>query len=554
MAYIYGRPGHHITAGAQRRDILLRIALPLLFLLALASAGLHAFLHGSYIITAFFVIFFVVLLLRFEELGLTLALRLSGAETKARANQVVAKTLRLLPDGYHVFHGLNFAGTHVDHAVVGPNGFFLITARTNLGTITESRESLRLNGWPFLGDLVGRSWRQSKALLRHLNLLHSGAVQVCPVLCFSRANVETERIVRGVMISQASTLVRMILDHESPLSSERILELTGSLARLTGDGGGQAEASHLDASAGEGASAGRARPACSKCRHIPSDLEADLFPGECPRCGRLYSAGHEDEPSAQPTIPSALGASAAPLVTACLIVACGAALLSYQAGLFDSGGTASARVPAPRAEADATPKAAPGRTPSTAAQPALPDAAQTTPAQTAPGQTDVPSTQAEGKTAENPKTADGASPASPEDDNRQPQAASATETPGGAPAVPGPQPPADPAEPDGMQDRTACGTDNATTPAAQAQSAPPGPKSPAGLATEGTLTVVTARPAVMWLTNDQTFKRFGPYRTTPRKALDIVLPKGCYTLVLDENGRRRQTTVSFLADTGRLEL
>ena len=67
MAYIYGSPGQDdITASFDgRRAILLRIALPLLFLLALASAGLHAFLQGSYILTALSAVFFVSLLLRF---------------------------------------------------------------------------------------------------------------------------------------------------------------------------------------------------------------------------------------------------------------------------------------------------------------------------------------------------------------------------------------------------------------------------------------------------------------------------------------------------------
>lgn len=553
MAYIYGRPGHNASTGAQRRDIFLRIALPLLFLLVLASAGLHAFLHGSYVITAFFVVFFVVLLLRFEELGLTLTLRLSGTETKARADQIVAKTLRLLPDGYHVFHDLNFAGTRVDHAVVGPNGFFLITSRTNLGTITESRESLRLNGWPFLGDLIGRCWRQSKTLLRHLDMERSGAVQVCPVLCFSRASVDTGRLVRGVMIAQASNLVRMLLEHESPLSSEKILELTDRLARLTSVAAGQAEATHLDAPAGDISAARKARPACGKCSHIPSDLEADLFPGECPRCGRLYSASREDEPSAPAVSPAALGTSAAPLATACLIVACGTALLAYQAGLFDPDGTASASIPAPRATADAARQGAPVRAPSPATQPARAAAVQAKSDQAASGQADsVATLKTERDAAEETKTPGDGSNHSPEDDSRQPLAASTTETPGGTAAAPQPQSPTDPQDPDERQARTACDTANATEPPTQAKQG--GPKSPAGLATEGTLTIVTARPAVMWLTNDQTFKRFGPYRTKSRMELDIVLPKGCYTLVLDENGRRRQTTVSFLADTGRLEL
>lgn len=533
MAYIYGSQGRDGIAatGAGRKDILLRFALPLLFLFALASAGLHAFLHGSYIITAFFAVFFVILLLRFEELGLTLALRLSGAETAARANRIVARTLRLLPEGYHVFHGLEFGGVRIDHAVVGLGGFFLITVRTNIGSITETRESLRLNGWPFLGDLIGESWRQSRALLRRLDLENSGSVQVCPVLCFSRGNVETGRMVRGVMVTQASTLVRMILEHESPLSSEKIMQLTDKLAPLVRFRTEEAEATHRAAFDGmddDLSDAAALRPACSKCRHTPSDLEAQLFPNECPRCGRLYSPGHAEEQTAL-ALPRT---SATAVAATCLIVAAGSSLLAYQAGLFDQDR------PVPiRAEADAD--NASRQTEEIALAPV------------APTVTSSLTTRPSSATQAAEKSAGPAEAQIREPESRIPHASDPVQGIGADDGESHASP--SPSAPDReVAAGNPAGDANATS-VTQTQAAPAEPKSSPRSPAEGTLTIVTARPTTLVLTNDQTLKRFGPYETKPGKALDIVLPKGCYSVVLVDNGRRRQTTVSFLGDTGRLE-
>ena len=541
MAYIYGRPGINdtVTDRARRKDILLRIALPLLFLFILASAGLHAFQHGSYVLTALFVAFFVFLVLRFEELGLTLAQRLSGGDAKARADRIVAKTLRLLPEGYQVFHGLDVGGAHIDHAVVGPNGFFLITTKTHLGRVTESRDSLRLNGWPFLTDIIGQSWRQSQALLRRLDLQHSGAVQVCPVLCFSRGSVETGRLVRGVMIAQASTLSRMILEHESPLSSEKILLLTDSLAPLVRIKANVIEATHLDRQEDDGPAHAR-RPACGKCRHVPSDLEAELFPGECPRCGRLYSSGNDEDPSY--TVPAALGSSPAPLAVAGLLVVSGVALLAWQAGLVGPGPSDPAPVsqpadaePAPVQESVETEPTPPVPDPSgpASAESAGPIPAQGKNASPVPAQTSLGQEEAGANVSSN----------SPKDPATQVQAAPGTDSANETTAA-------------SQADATAQGqhADAACEPAAMGeQQAQAARRSPANLSAEGTLTIVSARPLTLWLTNDQNFKRFGPYRTSARKALDIVLPKGCYSVVLLDDGRLRQTTVSFLSDSGRLD-
>lgn len=532
MAYIYGSPGQDdVTASFDgRKAILLRIALPLLFLLALASAGLHAFLQGSYILTALSAVFFVFLLLRFEELGLTLAQRLSGSEAKARADRMVAKTLRQLPDGYHVFHDLELGGVRIDHAVVGPNGFFPIMNRTNLGRITVVRDSLRLSGWPFLRDVISLSWRRSQTLLRHLDLGHAGHLQVCPVLCFSRASVEAGRLMRGVMIAQVSNLARQIQEHESTLGSEKLLKLTDKLAPMVRAKTDEPEITHQETLPGQA----EARPApesrrraCSKCHHVPSDLEAELFPGECPRCGRLHAA--VPDAASTPSQPEASRTPAAALVTACLIVAAGSALLAHQAGLFDSDRPVEASMTPADGALDAPP-----RTPEPApAQDAQPNA------------------------AESPRTQPAAEPARTEPaDKPEPTAAAAAPQPV-SDRAPSATPTADAPNEDASAGSAAPAANpvNATAALSAPDTRPAAaiPQPPRRDASLGTLTIVTARPITLWLTNDQTAKRFGPYETSPRKALEIVLPKGFYSVILVDNGRRRKTTVSFLGDAGRLE-
>jgi hypothetical protein len=544
MAYIYGSPGRDevTTSFAGRKGILLRIALPLLFLLVLASAGLHAFLLGSYFLTAVSVVFFVFLLLRFEELGLTLAQRLSGAEAKARADRMVAKTLRLLPDGYHVFHDLELGGVRIDHVVVGPNGFFPVINRTNLGRITDVRDSLRLNGLPFLRDIVSLAWGRSHALLRQLDLGHSGDLQVCPVLCFSRAGVDAGRLMRGVMITQTSSLVRLILEHESSLSSEKILKLTDKLAPMVRVKTGEPEVTHQETPPGpdETRPAAQSRwPACSKCHHVPSDLEAELFPGECPRCGRLHSTAPAEE--SRPSLPGVTRTPAAALATACLIVAAGSALLAYQAGLFDSDRPVEASVTPAQSALDAAPRA-----PATAPPAARPEAAE------------VPRTQPAALPAAEQALPEAADKPAPAAAAAGPQAAMDL-TPAAPPAAAAPKEdtPADAAREAGAAANAAPvgRAANATSPAAapDTRTAAAMPQNSRRDASVGTLTIVTARPVTLWLTNDHTSKRFGPFETSPRKALDIVLPKGFYSVVLVDNGKRRQTTVSFLGDAGRLE-
>ncbi len=549
MAYIYGSSGlSSVTETKVPRNLLLRSGLPLIFLLLLAVAGLYAFLHAHYWLVGFFSIFFVGGVLRFEELGLTVAHRFSHEGTNSPADQVVAKTLRLLPNEYHVFHNLHFNTVHIDHAVVGPNGFFLVKTKSHLGNITASGESLRLNGWPFLRDLFDQCWTQAQALRNILDLTYSAGIQFSPVLCFSRANVQISRLVRGVLITQTSSLVPRILEHEDSLSEEKILRLIDKLSEFLCVKNDcvistQNEAHSFPSTAQPQASN---LPVCPKCHHQASVEEMELFPDECLKCGSLYSFNPEapvpaltDQHSAtiwRPTVPQ--------LLVAALLIAGGAGLFAHQIGLFRP------RLPGPEerqpqeteSTATETPKiltqAAPvpsqptnashAPTPATEHAPSLPNQVAMTPvvansttsvateSAIPQGNLSSPNIMSEPGPALHPRTA----------------SANATQVPGSQNSS------THPPGPEHDSNATAQG---------------PRPKSPAEYSKTGTLKITSPYSITVWFTNQQTFKQFGPYETNANAAKDIVLPKGIYSVLVLAQGKRKQTTMSFLSDKGQLD-
>jgi len=562
MAHIHGSTIHSsITrASARRKDIMLRLVLPLLFVLMLAAAGLYAFNQSQPWITAFFAVFFIAAILRFEELGLTLSHYLSHSQTNARATQIVNKALQQLPDEYHVFHDLHFEGNQLDHAVIGPNGLFLIKTRSHLGNITATGESLRLNGWPFLLDMLTHCWNQTQKLTKHMDLQYTGGVRPCPVLCFSRASVGITGPVRAALVVEAGNLVQAILAHNDPLPPDKIHVLIEKLSELvsTQTGPPLCAADGLQTESKKPRPQPNSnRPICTRCGHQPSQEEFELFPSECPKCGRLYSfipdeseAAPADQPHKilwKPSIPQ--------LAVTVLLIAGSTGYIAHRQGLLglehlftQKGQTASAE---PKASA------APGTTAINAADSPVPMAVQPKNSgnHTSPALKDI-TTPIEAPMAD----AIEGEPAPPVFSQFNDNAASTPE-----------------AEPETNSSATAAAhmDVNATSPDTDAhsteknQAAPPStatltnPKSEAGVKTtpqstkesfdQGRLVVTSPRPLILWFKNQQTYKEFGPFEITGKSVRDIVLPKGFYSVVYLDSGKRRHTTMSFLSDQGQLD-
>ncbi len=567
MAHIHGSAVHSsITrASARRKDILLRLVLPLLFVLMLGAAGLYAFKHSQPWITAFFAVFFIAAILRFEELGLTLSHYLSHSQTNARAAQIVNKALQQLSDEYHVFHDLHFDGNQIDHAVIGPNGLFLIKTRSHLGNITASGESLRLNGWPFLLDMLTHCWNQTQKLTKHLDLQYSGGVHPCPVLCFSRASVGITGPVRAALVVEAGNLVQAILAHDDPLPADKVFLLIEKLSALvsTKTKAPLCATSGLDAVSKSSRSPqpNLNRPICSKCSHQPSQEEFELFPGECPKCGRLYSfIPDESEALATDQTRKILWKPSIPqLAMTVLLIAGSTGYIAHRQGLLGLEHLFSKKEQTVVAETKAP--EAPGAAAKNASDSHI---VMTTPSQnegnhTTPAHQDVTvSGQASGQASVADRTQ--GEPASPVFSQSNDEAA----------ATPEPDP-----ETNSSVTVAAHVDANATSPDTDAHSgkieqdapaptasiskpepeagAPPSRQNTEESFDHGRLVVTSPRPLVVWFKNQQTYKEFGPFEIKSKSVRDIVLPKGFYSVVYLENGKRRHTTMSFLSDQGQLE-
>lgn len=571
MAQIHGKTiqGSGSQATAQRKDILLRIVVPLLLILILGAAGLFAFRQGQPWITALFAVFFIAAILRFEEIGLTLAHYPAHSQTNARAEQIVSKALRELPDEYHIFHNLHFEGNRLDHAVIGPNGLFLIRTRSHVGNVMASGESLRLNGWPFLMDMLTQCWNLTQKLTRHLDLQYAGGVHPCPVLCFSRASVGIAGPVRGTLVVEAGNLVQAILTHDEALPVEKMHILIDKLSGLVSTESGaqihdeeERQASHAQQSPAEAA-----RPVCNRCRHQPSREELELCPGECPKCGLLYSFKPDESVSApqDPPAKAVWRPSLLQLGVTVVLIAGSAGYVAHRHGLLglEQPFTKSSQMADAKPEASATP-AVPvqnGTSASVVAEQPAPEGNHTTPPQAkivspppAPG-----TGTAEGETAL-PVFSQA------NDEPTPPTTESDPETNSSAAAAALVLPNATAAKMEALPNATLSNTNansadtarNATAPAKKdaepkSDTAKKAPKAPEGAFDKGKLVVTSSRPIVLWFRNQHTFKEFGPFEIKAKSVKDIILPKGFYSVVYLENGKRRHTTMSFLSDQGQLD-
>jgi len=568
MAHIHGKAiqGSTGQASAWRKDILLRIIVPLLLVLILGAAGLFAFRQGQPWVTALFAVFFIAAILRFEEIGLTFAHYPAHSQTNALAEQVVSKALRELPDEYHIFHNLHFEGNRLDHAVIGPNGLFLIRTRSHVGNVMASGESLRLNGWPFLLDMLNQCWNLTQKLTRHLDLQYAGGVHPCPVLCFSRASVGIAGPVRGTLVVEAGNLVQAILTHDDALPVEKmhvlIDKLSGLVSTETGTQLHDEEERQNNNSQQDPAES--ARPVCTRCRHQPSREELELFPGECPKCGLLYSFKPDESVSVPQDPPAKAGwkPSLLRLGVTVVLIAGSAGYVAHRHGLLglEQPFTDSSQMSDAKPEASATPAVpAQNRTAAsvTAEQPA-PEGNHTTPPQAKTVSTrPAPDTgAAEGETAL-PVFSQA---------NDEPTTESHPETNSSGAAAALTLPSVSAAKMEALPNATLSNTHansgdtarNATAPAkkdAQPKSdtAQKAPKAPEGSFDKGRLVVTSSRPLVLWFRNQHTYKEFGPFEIKAKSVKDIILPKGFYSVVYLENGKRRHTTMSFLSDQGQLD-
>ena len=128
MAQVFGSAGKSAFAmgDARYRDMISRIAAPMLAFLLLLPIGYYLLTNGHLLMGLAVAAFYVFSIKSLEETGLKLKKRILHSDTGAKAEQAVAEALQKLPDDFYVFHNLEFPGFNIDHVVLGPNGILLV--------------------------------------------------------------------------------------------------------------------------------------------------------------------------------------------------------------------------------------------------------------------------------------------------------------------------------------------------------------------------------------------------------------------------------------------
>ncbi|NCC04631.1 MAG: NERD domain-containing protein [Proteobacteria bacterium] len=284
MAQVFGSAGKSAFAmgNSRYKDMLSRIALPMLSSLLLIPIAYYLLTHGHLNWGLGVAVFYFVSIKSLEQAGLKLKKRISHADTGAKAEQAVAEALQELPDDYYVFHDLEFPGFNIDHVVLGPNGIFLVETKSQKGKITQEHDVLLRNGRKFFKDFLNQCWSQTYSLRDHLGAERLGGLSVKPILCFSRGFVEIRGPVRGTQVLNIRFLRPYILSQRGSLPTQARDQIIPLLAAALSNPAAQPSPMVPQSQTG-----GIVCPKCFHERTQNDDLHFSA--GECPKCGVIYA-------------------------------------------------------------------------------------------------------------------------------------------------------------------------------------------------------------------------------------------------------------------------
>lgn len=308
MAQVFGSAGKSAFAmgNSRYKDMLSRIALPMLSSLLLIPVAYYLLTHGHLNWGLGVAVFYFVSIKSLEQAGLKLKKRISDADTGAKAEQAVAEALQELPDDYYVFHDLEFPGFNIDHVVLGPNGIFLVETKSQKGKITQEHGVLLRNGRKFFKDFLNQCWSQTYSLRDHLGAERLGGLSIKPILCFSRGFVEIRGPVRGTQVLNIRFLRPYILSQRGSLPTQARDQIIPLLAAALSNPAAQPSPMVPQSKTG-----GIVCPKCFHERTQNDDLHFSA--GECPKCGVIYAHVQTNSPhdstSTQTAAPKSLAAT-----------------------------------------------------------------------------------------------------------------------------------------------------------------------------------------------------------------------------------------------------
>jgi hypothetical protein len=305
MAQVFGSAGKSAFAmgDARYRDMISRIAMPMLAFLLLLPIGYFLLTNGHLLMGMAVAAFYVFSIKSLEETGLKLKKRIFHADTGAKAEQAVAQALQELPDDFYVFHDLEFPGFNIDHVVLGPNGIFLVETKSQEGNITQENDVLLRNGRKFFKNFLNQCWSQAFSLRDHLAADGLIDLSIKPILCFSRGFVEIRGPVRGVAVINVRYLRQHILSQRGRVSAQMRDKIIPLLAAALSEQAAQPSPMIPQSQAED--------IVCPKCFHERTKNDDLHFSaGECPKCGVIYAHvqtnSPQDSTSAQAAAPKDL--------------------------------------------------------------------------------------------------------------------------------------------------------------------------------------------------------------------------------------------------------
>jgi hypothetical protein len=148
----------------------------------------------------------------------------------ARGEELVARSLALLPDSFTVFHGIAAhsqslipqGGADLDHVVVGPAEIFVIETKNWSGTITIENGELVCDGEPPSRPPLDQVKDAATALRTRLRSVVEAEIEITPILCFASGRLPAgQQGAAGVLVCNIEQLPSIIQNSgETPLSEQ----------------------------------------------------------------------------------------------------------------------------------------------------------------------------------------------------------------------------------------------------------------------------------------------------------------------------------------------
>jgi hypothetical protein len=158
-----------------------------------------------------------------QETTADLKARLRGFRGESR----VAKALRTLPEGWHIFHEVGLMDGNIDYVVAGPRGVFTIEVIAEAGSVVANARGLYTNG--------RRNNRPVERAMRHAAQLEARlGVEVKPALSIVGTDL-TGHEVDGLPVFLLDELAGFLLNDDGRRltweEAKRVLDTLGAMTR-----------------------------------------------------------------------------------------------------------------------------------------------------------------------------------------------------------------------------------------------------------------------------------------------------------------------------------